>query len=132
MNSLDLLLTIYKSFAPPNLDYGEIIYDKAYNESFQSKLESIQYNTVLAITGAIKGSSREKLYQELGLESLSMRRWHKKLSLPFKIIKTESPPYLFSLEPKNNRRQITKNLNELPIFRVNHEYFKNTFFYQQY
>ena len=31
-------------------------------------MESIQYNTALAITGAIRGSSREKLYQELGLE----------------------------------------------------------------
>ena len=63
------LLTIYKSFARPHLDYGDAIYDKADNESFKSKLESIHYNAALAITGAIKGSSREKLYQELGLES---------------------------------------------------------------
>ena len=27
----------------------------------------IQYNTVLALTATIRGSSREKLYQELGL-----------------------------------------------------------------
>ena len=36
-----------------------------------SPVESIQYNTALAITGAIRESSREKLYtrsQELGLE----------------------------------------------------------------
>ena len=56
------VLTIYKSFARPHLDCGDIIYDKAYNKSFKWKLESIQYNTALAITGAIKGSSREKLY----------------------------------------------------------------------
>ena len=31
-------------------------------------IESVQYNAALAI--AIRGSSREKLYQELGLESL--------------------------------------------------------------
>ena len=37
------------------------------------KLESIQYNAALAITGAIRGSSREKPYQELGLESL--KQW---------------------------------------------------------
>ena len=40
------------------------------NESFQNKLECVQYDAALAITGAIRGSSREKLYQELGLESL--------------------------------------------------------------
>ena len=91
------LLTIHKSFARPHLDYGDIIYDKSYNEAFKSKLESIQYNAALAITVAIKGSSREKLYQKLGPESLSMRRWFRKLSLLFKIIKTESPPYLFNL-----------------------------------
>ena len=30
----------------------------------------MQYNGALAITGAIKGTSKEKLYQELGLRSL--------------------------------------------------------------
>ena len=32
-------------------------------------MESIQCNAALAITDAIRGTSREKLYQELGLES---------------------------------------------------------------
>ena len=68
------LLTIYKCFIRPHLDYGDIIYDQAYNLSFHQKLESIQYNASLALTGAIRGSSREKLYQELGLESLQLRR----------------------------------------------------------
>ena len=64
------LLTIYKCFIRPHLDYGDISYDQAYNLSFHQKLESIQYNATLALTGAIRGSSREKLYQELRLESL--------------------------------------------------------------
>ena len=111
------LLIIYKSFARPHLDYGDIIDHKAYNKSFKSKVEAIQYNAALAITGEIKGSLREKLYQELGLESLSMRRWYRKLSLLFTIIKTESSPYLFSLVRNNNGIQITRNLNILLIFR---------------
>ena len=69
------LLTICKSFLRPHLDYGDAIYDHIFNESFQNKLESVQYNVALAITGAMRGSSREKLYQELGLESLKSRRW---------------------------------------------------------
>ena len=68
------LLTIFKSFIRPHLDYGDIIYDKAFNESFHAKLESLQYNATLAITGAIKGSPTEKIYEELGLESLKLRR----------------------------------------------------------
>ena len=54
------LVTIYKAFIRPHLDYGDILYDKAYNMSFHQKLESIQYNACLAITGAIRGTSKEK------------------------------------------------------------------------
>ena len=68
------LITIFKSYIRPHLDYGDIIYDRAYNTSFHQNIESIQYNAALAITGAIRGTSREKLYQELGFESLKQRR----------------------------------------------------------
>ena len=60
---------MYKAFVIPHLDYGDMIYDEAYNEIFHQKLESIQYNACLALSGAIRGSSREKLYYELGLQS---------------------------------------------------------------
>ena len=72
------LLTIYKAFIRPHLVYRGIIYDQAYNGSFHQKLESTQYNAP-AITGAIRGASSEKLYQELCLESLQQRRWYHKL-----------------------------------------------------
>ena len=68
------LLAIYKSFIRPHLYYGDIIYDKAYNSSFHQNLEKSQYNSGLTIAGAIRGTSKEKLYQELGLESLEKRR----------------------------------------------------------
>ena len=42
---------IYKSFIRPHLDYGDIIYDIPGNESFSQKIESVQYNAALAITG---------------------------------------------------------------------------------
>ena len=73
------LLTIYKSFIRPHLDYGDILYDKPENENFQNKLEKVQYRACLAITGAIQGTSRQKLYDELGLHSLNKRRWRNKL-----------------------------------------------------
>ena len=50
------LLTIYKSFVRPNLDYTDIIYDKPLNKSFKKKIERVQYNAALIITGAIKGT----------------------------------------------------------------------------
>ena len=71
------LLTIYKAFLRPLIDYGDIIYDQPQNESFCEKLESVQYKAALAITGAMQGTSRDKIYQELGLESLKSRSSHK-------------------------------------------------------
>ena len=55
------LMTLYKSFIQPHLDYGDIICDQPFNNSFQNKIESIQYNACPAITGAIRGMSKERL-----------------------------------------------------------------------
>ena len=60
------LLTDYKSFVRPILDYGDITYDKSHKDSFIEKIERLQYNACLVITGAFTGISRERLYQELG------------------------------------------------------------------
>ena len=40
---LETLLTIYKLFIGPNFDYGDVIYDQSYNDSFHAKLEHYQY-----------------------------------------------------------------------------------------
>ena len=47
-----------------------MFFDQAFNASSHEKLESIQYNACLALTDC----------QELGLESLQLRRWYRKLS----------------------------------------------------
>ena len=75
------LITIYKLFARPHLDYGDIIYDQTFNKPFHQKMESIQYNAAIVITGAIRGTSSENLYQELSLELLESRRWLRKLCI---------------------------------------------------
>ena len=61
------LFTIYKTFIRSRLHYADIIYDQGYNSAFHDKFESVQYNACLAIAGAIKSTSTEKIYQELGL-----------------------------------------------------------------
>ena len=122
------LLTTYKSFLRPHLDYGDVIYDRAFKESFQKKLGSVQYNAALTITGAIRGSSREKLYQELGLESLKSRRWYRKLCLFFKFKKNKHSSYLFDLIPKVLSTGTTRDYNNIPLFHVKNECFRNSFF----
>ena len=92
------------------------IYDQPNNDSFCNKMESVQYNAALAITGAIKGSSRERLYQELGTVGKSI------FSTLFLVC--NSPEYLRSLHYSYNhaRGNLFRN------YKTNTEYFKNSFF----
>ena len=46
----------------------------------------VQYKAALVITGAINGTSRDRLYQELGSESLEDRRWSRRLFFFHKIM----------------------------------------------
>ena len=55
------LITLYKSLIRPHLDYADIIYDQLNNLNLCNKIETCQYNAALAITGAIRGFSKEKL-----------------------------------------------------------------------
>ena len=89
-------------------------------------IESVQYNATLAITGAMRGSSREKLYQELGFESLRDRRWYRKLCFYYKIRHNDCPLYLTEcipiFEPSTYSLRSNHPLN-VPIV----EHFKSTF-----
>ena len=120
------LITIYKSFI--YLDYGDILYDKAFNESFYQKIESFQYNACLTITGAIRGNSREKIYQELGLESLQYRRWYRKLCYFYKIYNAKSSDCLFQLIPLKKSSYTTRNADNIPFFKFCHNFFQNSLF----
>ena len=53
--------------------------------------------------GAIRGTSTEKLYQELGFESLKDRRWLRRLCYLHKIVNTKKFGYLYDLIPPFQR-----------------------------
>ena len=63
------------------------------------KLESVQYNASLAICGCFRGTSRDKLYSELGLESLADRRIYRRLIAFYKIVNKKAPQYLIDYLP---------------------------------
>ena len=56
------LITIYQAFVRPHFDYSDVLYDQAFNASFHEKLESIKCNACLALTRAIRGTSKERIY----------------------------------------------------------------------
>ena len=103
------LLLMYKSLVRPHFDYCDIIFHipSLGNERFvnylpnnehlnilMAKIESAQYQAALAITGTWQGTSRIKLYKELGLESLSARRSLNRIIQLFKIKNNHTPEFL--------------------------------------
>ena len=94
------LVTIYISFIRPHLDYDDVVYDRAFNESFHQSLDYLRYSAAIEITWAIRGTLSEKLFQELRLETLKSRCWLRKLCLLYKLIKEKSPAYLFQIIPE--------------------------------
>ena len=64
------LQTIYKSFVRPHLDYADVICDQPNNSRLSDKMETVQYNATLGITGAIRGTSKEKIYQDVNFSRI--------------------------------------------------------------
>ena len=64
-----------------------------------AKIESVQYQAALAITGTWHCTSRCKLYKELGLQSLSDRRSTKRVIQLFKIKNNLISAYLIQKLP---------------------------------
>ena len=120
------LVIIYKAFARPHQNYGDIFYDHVFNSSFHDKVESVQCNACLAIMGTIRGTSKEKLYQELGLESLRFRCWYRKLCLFYKIFKNQHREYHFHLIPVRHAPYTTRDMHNLPIFKSKQNFLKNS------
>ena len=102
-------MTIYKAFVRPHLHHGDVLFDQAFNGSSHEKLESIQYNACFDLTRTIRGTSKEKIYQELGLKSLQLRLWYRELCIFYKIFKNKSPAYLFNLIPARNTHYSLRN-----------------------
>ena len=80
---------------------------------------------MLLFTGAIRGTSKEKLYQELKLESLGKGRWYRKLCYFYKILNKQSPTILLNVI---SRCYLTRNVENVPSFKLRHDFLKNSFF----
>ena len=96
---------IYKLYVRPHLDYGDILYDISETEkhsifplevsnSLSKRVETVQYEAARIVSGAWQGTSRNKLYADLGWETLYNRRTLRKLCLLYEIQKNNFPRYL--------------------------------------
>ena len=110
---------MYKALVRSHFDYCDIIYHSPSHQnqaplrmtlnSLMEKVENIQYQSALAITGAWHGSNRAKLYTELGWESLSDRRMGRRILQIHKIFNDRTPSYLKDNLPPNCRALFNGN-----------------------
>ena len=80
-------------------------------------MESVQYSGCLATAGAIRGTSKEKLYQEPGLESIKLRRWYRKLCLFHNVFESKHPEYIFYLTLVRCTPYTTRTVHDLPVLK---------------
>ena len=80
------------------------------NLNLRNKTEVCQYNVVLAITCAITGPLKETLYQKLGLEYLSLRRWLRKPCNFYKIFRIKSPGCVYQFILPNDPAYLSQTI----------------------
>ena len=93
-----------------------------------TKQESIPYNAFLPLTGAIRGTSKDKIYQELGFESLQICQWYRKFCLFYTIYKNQSLSYIYNIIPTTNTHYTFRNSDKIPYFKTKTNFLKNAFF----
>ena len=133
LNTLDQM---YKALVRSHLDYCDIIYHIPSKQNqlgeilntLMENAEKIQYQAALAITGAWQGSSRSKLYDELGWESLSDGRWCRRILQIHKIM--NDAPYYLKIKLPSFRRPLYSliNINTFHGIRCKSDRYMNSFF----
>ena len=135
-NSLNEL---FKLHVRPHLEYGDVIFHipakvcefsgNTILPRLMAKLESVQYSAALAVTGTWRGTSRKKLYAELGWESLSSRRWSRRLILFYKMMNNLLPQYTMDPVPQLQQPHYSlRNPDVVGRIRARTEKFKSSFY----
>ena len=88
----------FKSLVRSSLEYADVVWDGC-SESDSNLLESLQIKGARIVTGALKGTNRVSLLNDLSWVELSVRRKIHKLSLIYKMVFKLAPPYLCDLWP---------------------------------
>ena len=92
-------------------------------------IERTQYQAALAVSGAWKGTNRDKIYEELGWETLDQRRFFRRLTQFYKIMNNLTPDYLKApILPLHDHPLVHRSGNVLwPIFCRTERYQKSFF-----
>ena len=108
------------------MEVSSIIIKSAY---LMDLIERVQYKAVLIVSGCWQGTSRVKLYDKLGWESLSDRRWARRMTTFYKVLNGMAPSYLLDHISKKITPNVSlcSNITRPPFSRT--ERYDNSFFH---
>ena len=107
----NLLLTIYKIYVQPHLDYCATVYDGHITVFDRSRLEKAQNRAARLITGIPRRISTSGLLKELGWSTLASRRQSQKLLLYQKLRFDNSVPvYIKDIIPNTRKEDMVREL----------------------
>ena len=93
------------------------------------KLGSLQYQAGLSVRGMWQETNWDKIYEELGWESLHLRRWFRRLTVFYKIMTGLTPQYLRDpVPPQRSHLYGTSSTNDLHPMRCKTQRFQNSFY----
>ena len=127
--TLDLL---YKITVRSVIDYGLPVYFESLSQTQKMRLEQIQYKAAKLVTGALHLTSREKLNNELGWETIQKRSDILGLNIFHKIHTHETRPLIRTCMPKfdHERRSLRSKGGYIPFKSRGSKFDKSFFPYQ--
>ena len=105
-------------------------FDSSLTLNYQmNALEQTQYQAALAVSGAWKGTNQNKIYEELGWETLDQRRMFRRLTQFYKIRNGLTPDYLKSpIPPLRERLFGYRSTNTIRTIPCRTDRYKKTFY----
>ena len=124
------LETIYTSYIKPIFEYASSVWVNCSQEQL-NEIEKLQLAASRIITGAIRGTSRQQIYNETRMITTFEQRERSNLILFYKIYHGQVPTYLSSLLPPRTRQQTDyelRNRDDIRQYRGNTKQFLNSYF----
>ena len=109
------------------VDYVDVIFDKPSNATVSNRIESARCNADLGITGAIRGTSKETIYQELGFETMKEKKWFRRLCSFYEMLSNQALAYLYGLLSPSNRHYNTHYYSKIRQIFCRTDTFSNSF-----
>ena len=121
---------MYFAYIRPLLEYSDVVWDNC-STATKKQLHAIHVEAARIISGATKLCGIDKLFADLGWESLQARRDKHKLIVFFKILHGLTPNYLSDMIPplvQDTSSYNLRNSDHIQQLRANTNLFRDSFF----